>query len=141
MPQRTTGAGHPLPERRDHSDQQLADRLEAEQPPAFELGSDPRRVGRHADNPVPQPQPWASRAEQRPIRPIGLLEGAAIYAPTTKGSSSSGGIMSNPKNRPKPKATHPSDPSRPKSKGSEILDYSARGMGQRLRKLLDRLPK
>jgi hypothetical protein len=49
--------------------------------------------------------------------------------------------MSNPKNRPKRKATHPSDPSRPKSKDIEILDDSVRGMGQRLRKLLDRLPK
>ena len=49
--------------------------------------------------------------------------------------------MRNPKNRPKLKATHPSDPSRPKSKDIELLDDSAYGMGQRLRKLLDRLPK
>ena len=49
--------------------------------------------------------------------------------------------MSNRKNRPEPKATHPSDPSRPKPKDIEVLDDSVRRMGQRLRKLLDRLPK
>jgi hypothetical protein len=45
------------------------------------------------------------------------------------------------KNRLKLKATHRSDPSRPKSKGIGLLDESTQGMGQRLRKLLDQLPK
>jgi len=58
-----------------------------------------------------------------------------------KAPPAQGAIMRTPKNRLKLKATHPSDPSRPKFKGVEVLDDSVRDMGQRLRKLLDRLPK
>ena len=66
-------------------------------------------------------------------------EGKRMMVRRPKTRPAQGAIAKNPKNSLKLKATHPSDQSRPKSKGSGLLDESAQGMGQRLRKLLDQL--
>jgi hypothetical protein len=68
-------------------------------------------------------------------------EGKRMMFPRPKARRAQGSITKNSKNRLKLKATHRSDPSRPKSKGIGLLDESTQGMGQRLRKLLDQLPK